>query len=53
MQKFVSHSHTFTYFAHPINFFALPIVKKYEFIKYRFFLMWFMVLIVIRAILEQ
>ena len=28
----VSHSHTYTYFAHPIDFFALPIVKKYEFI---------------------
>ena len=31
LQKFlqhVSHSHTHTYFAHTIDFFALPIVKK-------------------------
>ena len=31
LQKFlqhISHSHTYTYFAHPINFFALPILKK-------------------------
>ena len=31
LQKFlqhVSHSHTYRYFAHPIDFFALPIVKK-------------------------
>ena len=25
------------YFAHPIDFFALPILKKYEFIRYGFF----------------
>ena len=24
----MSHSHTYTYFAHPIDFFALPILKK-------------------------
>ena len=31
LQKFlwhVSHSHTYMYFAHPIDFFALPILKK-------------------------
>ena len=31
LQKFfqhISHSHTYTYFAHPIDFFALPILKK-------------------------
>ena len=32
----ISHSHTYTYFAHPIDFFALPILKKYEFIRYGF-----------------
>ena len=39
LQKFlqhISHSHTYTYFAHPIDFFVLPILKKYEFIKYGF-----------------
>ena len=31
LQKFlqhISHSHTYTYFAHPIDLFALPILKK-------------------------
>ena len=31
LQKFlqhISHSHTYTYFAHPIDFFAIPILKK-------------------------
>ena len=44
------------YFAHPIAFFffALPILKKkYEFIRYGFSLVWFLVLILIRTILEQ
>ena len=42
------------YFAHPIDFFALSILKKkYEFIRYCFSLVWFLVLIFIRAILEQ
>ena len=47
------------YFAHPIDFFfffffvALPILKKYKFISYGFSLVWFLVLILIRAILEQ
>ena len=44
------------YSAHPIDFFALPILKKkkkYEFIRYGFSLVWFLVLILIRAILEQ
>ena len=53
---YISHSHTYTYFAHPIDFFALPIKKKKkknEFIRYGFFLVWVLVLILIRAILEQ
>ena len=41
------------YFTHAINFFALAIVKKYEFIRYGFSLVWFLVLILICAILEQ
>ena len=42
------------YFAHPIDLFALPISKKkYESIRYGFSLVWFLVLIFIRAILEQ
>ena len=42
------------YFAQPIDFFALPILKKkYEFIGFDFFLVWFLMLILIRAILEQ
>ena len=37
-----------------LTFFALPILKKkYEFIRYGFSLVWFLVLILIRAILEQ
>ena len=57
LQKFlqhICHSHTYTYFAHPIDFF-LPYQfwKKYEFIRYGFFLVWVLVLILIRAILEQ
>ena len=40
LQKFlqhISHSHTYMYFAHPIDFFALPILKKkYDFIRYGF-----------------
>ena len=41
--------------AHPIDFFALPILKKKknEFIIYGFSLVWFLVLILIHAILEQ
>ena len=57
LQKFLLHllhSHTYMYFAHPTDFFALPILKKkYEFIRYGFSLVWFLVLILIRAILEQ
>ena len=57
LQKFLQHSHTYTYFAPPIDFFALPILKKkkkkYEFIRYGFSLVWVLVLILIRAILEQ
>ena len=45
---------TYTYFAHPIDFF-LPYQfwKKYEFIRYGFSLVWVLVLILIRAILKQ
>ena len=32
----VSHSHTYTYFAHPIDFFALPILKKIQIYQIRF-----------------
>ena len=57
LQKFlqhISHSHTYTYFAHPIDFFALTILKKkYEFIRYGLSSVWVLVLILIRAILEQ
>ena len=43
------------YFAHPIDFFCLTNFekKKYEFIRYGFSLVWFLVLILILAILEQ
>ena len=42
------------YFDHPIDFFVLPILeKKYEFIRFGFSLVWDLVLILIRAILEQ
>ena len=40
LQKFlqhISHSHTYTYFAHPIDFFALPILKKI-----RIYQVWFL-----------
>ena len=43
------------YFAHPIDFFALSILKKKkknEFIRFGFSLVWFLVLILVRAILE-
>ena len=57
LQKFlqhISHSHTYMYFAHPIVFFCLTnFEKKYEFIRYDFSLVWNLVLILIRAILEQ
>ena len=39
LQKFlqhISHSHTYTYFAHPIDFFALPILKKMRIYHVRF-----------------
>ena len=40
LQKFlqhISHSHTYTYFAHPIDyFFALPILKKMRIYQIRF-----------------
>ena len=39
LQKFlqhISHSHTYTYFAHPIGFFALPILKKIRIYQIRF-----------------
>ena len=39
LQKFlqhISHSHTYTYFAYPIDFFALPILKKIRIYQIRF-----------------
>ena len=50
----ISLTYTYTYFAHPIDFF-LPYQfwKKYEFIRYGFSLVWVLVLILIRTILEQ
>ena len=57
LQKFlrhISHSHTYMYFAHPIYSFCLTnFEKKYEFIRYGFSLVWVLMLILIRAILEQ
>ena len=56
LQKFlqhISHSHTYTYFAHPMTFLPYQFWKKYKFIRYGFSLVWVMVLILIRAILEQ
>ena len=42
------------YFAHPIDLFCFTnFEKKYEFIRYGFSLVWDLVLILIRAILEQ
>ena len=56
-QKFlqhISHSHTYMYFAHPIVFFCVTnFEKKYEFIRYGFSLVCFLVLILIRSILKQ
>ena len=47
-------SHTYMYFAHPIDLFCLTnFEKKYKFIRYGFSLVWVLVLILIRAILEQ
>ena len=58
LQKFflhISHSHTYMYFAQPIDLFCLTNFekKKYEFIRYDLSLVWFLVLILIRAILEE
>ena len=39
LQKFlqhIPHSHTYTYFAHPIDFFALPILKKIQIYQIQF-----------------
>ena len=38
---YLTHIHTYMYFAHPNDFFALPILKKYEFFRYGFSLVWF------------
>ena len=46
----ISHSHTYTYFAHPL-FLPYQFWKKYEFIRYGFSLVLVLVLILIRAIL--
>ena len=59
LQKFlqhISHSHTYMYFAHPIDFFALQILeKKNHTILSGMVSLWYesLVLILIRAILEQ
>ena len=57
LQKIPSAHISLTYvhvFCSPYWLFALPILKKkYEFIRYRFSLVWFLVLILIRAILEK
>ena len=53
LQKFlqnISHSHTYMYFAYPIDFLPYQLKKKYEFIRYGFSLV---VLILIRVSLEQ
>ena len=55
-QKFlqhISHLQKYTYFAHPIDFFVLPICKNYEFIMYGFSMVRLLVLILICAIFEQ
>ena len=53
----ISHSHTYIYFAHLIDFFCLTNFekkkKKTEFIRYGFSLVRLLVLILIRAILEK
>ena len=39
LQKFLQHisqTHSYTYFAHPIDFFALPILKKIQIYQVRF-----------------
>ena len=65
LQKFLQHisqTYTYTYFAHPIDFFCLTNFEKKnktkqnktkQFIRYGFSLVWDLVLILIRAILEQ
>ena len=44
---------TYMYFAHPIDFFALPILKKKIIYQIWFLFVRFLVLILIHAILEQ
>ena len=51
--RHIFHLHKYTYLAYPIDFFALQICKKYEFIKYGCSLVRLLVLILIGAILEQ
>ena len=57
LQKFLQHisySHTYMYFAYPIDFYSLTnFGKKYELIRYGFCLVWVLVLILICAFLEQ
>ena len=60
LQKFLQHisqTHTCTYFAHPIDFFALPILKKIQIYQVRFLFgmspQLVLVLILICTILEQ
>ena len=50
----ISHTYIHTHILLTLlTFFALPILKKYEFFRYGFSLVWVLVLILIRAILEQ
>ena len=47
----IAHFHTYTYFAHPIDFFALP--ENYEFIRYGYSLVRLLVLFLVGAILKK
>ena len=49
----ISHSHIYTYFAHPIDFFALPILKKIRIYQRRFLFGMSPSVDFFRAILEQ
>ena len=51
--KHISHLHSYTHFAHPIDFFCLTNFNNYELIMYGFSLVLFLVLILFRAILGQ
>ena len=49
----ISHSHKYTYLAHPIDFLPNQFCKNYEFIMYGFSFVQLLVLILICGILEQ